>query len=135
MKAPLGMKTTASPNQQRAPREEAIRHLPLSEPMFLILLTLSQEDLHGYGILQAIGKKSAGHKTLRTGTLYNALGRLQKQELITDSDQEPAKDSDSRRRTYCLTELGQAVLEAESQRLTTLVDMMYDKQSVLAKES
>lgn len=116
-------------------RDEALRHLPLSEPMFLILLTLRKNDLHGYGILKTISRQSDGNKTLRTGTLYNALGRLQKQELIADSDQESPPKSDGRRRTYCLTELGEAVLEAESQRLTTLVDLLPNRQVVSVKSS
>ncbi len=112
-------------------RDQAVRFLPLSEPMFLILLALTKEDLHGYGILQAIKTNSAGKKSLRTGTLYNALGRLERQCLLEEQTAAPPASPtrgssprrDNRGRTYGITELGISVLEAESHRLQGLVEM------------
>ena len=50
--------------------------LPLSTPVFHILLALGQESLHGYGIMQAIESKTGGAATVLPGTLYTTLNRM-----------------------------------------------------------
>ena len=58
---------------------------------------------------------------LEAGTLYAAIKRLRDDGLI-DERATPTGE-DARRRYYGLTELGRAVLHAESVRLEELVEM------------
>ncbi|MEU8608542.1 helix-turn-helix transcriptional regulator, partial [Actinoplanes sp. NPDC048791] len=53
----------------------------MQEPTFLILTALAAQPLHGYGIVQAVSALSGGEVTLRPGTLYGALDRLDQQGL------------------------------------------------------
>jgi DNA-binding PadR family transcriptional regulator len=93
------------------------RLLPLTPQQFHILLSLTDGDCHGYGIILAVGRRTAGEMTLGTGTLYTALARLVTLSLVVDTDR-----PDARRRFYGLTPLGRAVLRAETARLEALVE-------------
>jgi len=87
----------------------------------LILLSLSQQDQHGYAILQDVEQLSGGKIVLSNGTLYGALIRLQDQALIERvPNQEPA-ESGRPRKAYRLTETGLKVLRAETNRMANLV--------------
>lgn len=88
--------------------------LPLSAQQFHILLSLTRQDRHGYGVIQDVAARTG--ETMGTGTLYTAIARLADLELIEDTDEE-----DGRRRRYRLTKLGRAVLRAETARLEALV--------------
>jgi DNA-binding PadR family transcriptional regulator len=96
--------------------------LPLTPAVFHILLTLAEEEAHGYAIMQEVAKRSEGTLKVGPGTLYGAISRLLADKLIEESEErpDPAMD-DSRRRYYRLTHLGGAVLAAETQRLSDLV--------------
>lgn len=89
-------------------------YLPLSAQQFHILLSLTRQDRHGYGVIQDVAARTG--ETMGTGTLYTAIARLADLELIEDTDEE-----DGRRRRYRLTKLGRAVLRAETARLEALV--------------
>ena len=93
-------------------------HLPLSDAVFHILLSLAEGPLHGYGILQEVEARSDGAVRMGTGTLYSAVKRLRASGII---EERPGADDDPRRRAYGLTSLGRAVLEAEARRLESLV--------------
>jgi DNA-binding PadR family transcriptional regulator len=98
------------------------RYLPLSPQQFHILLALMDGHLHGYGIIRDIADRTGGALRLGTGTLYTALARLDALGLVDESDRRPrAADDDERRRYYRLTTLGRAVVNAETERLETLV--------------
>jgi DNA-binding PadR family transcriptional regulator len=47
--------------------------LPLSPATFYILLALSDEDRHGYGIMQEVTRQSEGRYKLGPGTFYDNL--------------------------------------------------------------
>ena len=85
-----------------------------------ILLSLADDDRHGYGIIKEIEDRSGADAAPSTGALYLALQRMESDELIvktTPSD----PDADRRRRYYRLTEKGRSHAEAESMRLASLV--------------
>jgi DNA-binding PadR family transcriptional regulator len=104
------------------PTGDPRRFLPLSPQQFHILLALAGGHLHGYGIIRDVAERTAGALRLGTGTLYTALARLEALELVDESDRRaPPGEDDERRRYYRLTPLGRAVLEAETERLETLV--------------
>lgn len=76
-----------------------------SEPALLILISLAGGTKHGYAMMEDIAV-FAGTR-LGAGTLYGALTRLEARDLIAAL---PAAD---RRRPYCLTVAGAAVLQAK----------------------
>jgi len=98
--------------------------LPLTPPVFHILLALSGEELHGYGIMQDVARQTDGDLQLGPGTLYGCLKRMLAAGLVEESDErpDPAMD-DERRRYYRVTELGQRVVRAEAQRLENAVSV------------
>src|SRR3989454_12243487 len=100
--------------------------LPLKPHWFHVLLSLSGEDQHGYGIMQEVLDRTAGKVRLWPATLYGTLKRLMDAELIKESGERPAPElDDARRRYYCLTQLGRRVLAAESERLEGLVRVIH----------
>lgn len=98
--------------------------LPLPPATFHILLALSDEDRHGYGIIQEVAARTRGELRLSAGTLYRSIQRMQEQGLIVETRERPApEDDDERRRYYRITSFGNAVAKAEAWRLTQLVKM------------
>jgi DNA-binding PadR family transcriptional regulator len=103
--------------------------LPLSPPVFHILLALADEERHGYGIMQEIKFRTEGQVRLVPGTLYGAIKRLLGQKLIEEADERPdAGPDDERRRYYRLTDFGQRVLRAEAARIVSLARQAEAKQ-------
>ncbi len=92
--------------------------LPLTPPVFYILLALSLEERHGYAILKHVQESSGDAVRLGPGTLYTTLKRLIDEGLIAETTTRPdAAHDDARRRYYRLTERGGQVLATEVQRL------------------
>ena len=96
--------------------------LPLSEPVFQILLALADDDRHGYGIIQEVDGRTAGRVRLGPGTLYGAIKRLREQGLIEEVDLDTGPPDDERRRYYRLTPFGRRVATQEARRLESLLD-------------
>jgi DNA-binding PadR family transcriptional regulator len=97
-------------------KQDMSQFLPLSPASFHILLALAGDELHGYGIMQEIGRQSAGKYRLGPGTLYDNLQRLMEKGLIEQTAHRSAS-TDPRRRYYRLTALGRRVLSTEVERL------------------
>jgi DNA-binding PadR family transcriptional regulator len=96
--------------------------LPLTPVAFEILLALADGELHGYGILQEVERRSSGTVSLHAGTLYRALARLLESELIEELSAAPdPTNDDERRRYYRLTTRGIAVAKSEIGRLEGLL--------------
>lgn len=88
-------------------------NIALTEAVFYILLSLDA-PLHGYGIMQNVQQLSGGRVRLAAGTLYGALSTLCERGWIV------AVGEDERRKEYCLTPTGRAVVRAELTRLKEL---------------
>jgi DNA-binding PadR family transcriptional regulator len=108
----------------------AVKLLPLREPTFYILLSLSAGSKHGYAIIKDVGGLSNGSVRLSTGTLYEALARLLDQSLIerviiSDSTKEPLLRGQNHpgrpRKTYQLTQRGRRLLRMETNRLQAMI--------------
>ena len=98
--------------------------LPLSAATFHILMALSDNDRHGYGIIQDVAAGTDGALRLSAGTLYRSIQRMLEQGLIVETRERPAPDQDDeRRRYYRITPFGTAVARAEARRLTQLVHL------------
>ncbi len=94
--------------------------LPLSPANLYILLSLAEEDRHGYGIMQEVTRQSSGQYKLGPGTLYDNLQKLMNQGIVEDAPRRSA-DDDPRRRYYRLTPFGREVLAADVERLEELI--------------
>jgi DNA-binding PadR family transcriptional regulator len=96
--------------------------LPLTPPVFHILLALADEERHGYGIMQDVAWQTNDKLQLGPGTLYGCLKRMLAAGLVEESDErpDPAMD-DERRRYYRMTALGRRVVRAEAERLASAV--------------
>src|ERR1700748_93733 len=100
-----------------------IEHLlPLTPPVFHILLALAGEERHGYGIMQDVAQQTANKMQLGPGTLYGCLKRMLTAGLVEESEErpDPALD-DGRRRYYRMTSLGRRAVKAEAERLANAV--------------
>ena len=95
--------------------------LPLRPTVLCVLRAVAQGHRHGYAIMRAVEETSAGAVRMGPGTLYGCLQRLCAAELARETDERPEADDDPRRRYYRLTPLGQAVLDAEMERLRVLI--------------
>ena len=102
--------------------------LPLTPPVFHILLALADEECHGYGIMQDVARQTDGALQLGPGTLYGCLKRMLAAGLVEESDErpDPALD-DERRRYYRMTALGRHAVRAEAQRLAGAVTAAISK--------
>ncbi len=94
----------------------------MTPPVFHILLSLAEEERHGYGIMQDVAEQTGGALQLGPGTLYGCLKRMLAAGLVEESDErpDPALD-DERRRYYRMTPLGRRTVRAEAQRLAGAV--------------
>lgn len=90
------------------------KYLPLTHTTYYILLAMVS-PLHGYGIMQKVEAMSQGEVILGPGTLYGALSKLEKQQLIERMAEE------DRRKSYMLTRLGRDVMIAEYDRIQRLL--------------
>ncbi len=94
----------------------------LTEPRFLILLGLSKDPRHGYGIKRDLEKGIGDSKIrLTTGTLYGGLRELTERGWI---ELAPSGSKSADRRTikpYRLTTEGRAVLTRQVARMRWLL--------------
>ena len=85
----------------------------LTEQMFYILLCLRTE-LCGADIMARVAELTQGRVAVGPGTLYNLLESFLQAGYIAETRVE------GRRRSYLITQAGQAALEDEYRRLKTL---------------
>ena len=106
-----------------------LTNTPLTPAVLHILLALSTEERHGYGIMKQVESESQGKVKMGPGTLYGSLGRMIEAGLIRESDKkvDPRLD-DERRIYYAITGLGQVTLAAELERYREVVAVAKKKQ-------
>ena len=98
--------------------------LPLPAATFHILMAVSDDDRHGYGIIQDVISRTAGALKLSPGTLYRSIQRMLEQGLILETSDRPRPElDDERRRYYRITPFGKAVARAEVRRLRQLLNL------------
>jgi DNA-binding PadR family transcriptional regulator len=86
-----------------------------------VLLALVDGPQHGYGIKLDIERRTRGEVSLGSGTLYQAIQRLERMALIAGSRREGAGDP-RRGRAYRLLPAGRAALEIHLRRLSRVLD-------------
>ncbi len=92
--------------------------LPLNPRVFYVLLSLAEEERHGYAIAKAIESITDGAARLTAGTLYPLIHQLLVDGWIAEL---PEDAEDSRRRRYRLSAVGKRIAQAEARRLDALV--------------
>jgi DNA-binding PadR family transcriptional regulator len=93
---------------------------PLSTPVFQILLSLVDENLHGYAIIQDIRRRTDDEVRLTASTLYAAVKRLLDTGFIEEHDAPADEKNDPRRRYYGITTAGREAARNEARRLERL---------------
>lgn len=91
-------------------------YLPLAPRDLLILTSLAEGPLHGYGIIKAVEARSESGVFLDPANLYRVLRRMRELGWIAE---DPA--GSGRRRTYQITAEGRSLLSAEVARLERLL--------------
>ena len=112
------------PEEGRDPRNL----LPLTPAVLQILLSLADEERHGYGIMREVEVRTGGGVRMGPGTLYGSIKRMLVDGLIEESDERPDPElDDSRRHYYRITDFGRRVAGAEAARLEGLLRSAREK--------
>ncbi|MGH7555511.1 MAG: PadR family transcriptional regulator [Longimicrobiales bacterium] len=88
----------------------------------LILRTLAQEPLHGYGIARFVRERSGGALTIESAALYQALHRLERKKWVRSKW--GISETNRRAKFYELTAAGRKQLQAEREQLRTYIDAL-----------
>jgi DNA-binding PadR family transcriptional regulator len=91
---------------------------PMPGAAFQILMSLADDDLHGYEIMRRVEEQTDGRTRMGPGTLYKSIQSLLDAGFITEvaarGDEGP---SEARRRYYHLTAAGREAARDEAERL------------------
>lgn len=96
--------------------------LPLKHLELLVLTMLANGERHGYGLHEDIAAHSGGRIAPEAGNLYRHIRRLEADGLLEQT--EPRRGSgtaDERRIYYKLRPFGRRVLDAEVERLRSII--------------
>lgn len=92
----------------------------LSSVAVEILLTLMQGPRHGYAVKLDVERRIGGDFLLGSGSLYQALQRLERRGYVSEA--RSAEPADSRRgRVYKIEPAGRRALEAELARMSRVL--------------
>lgn len=91
------------------------KHIPLTETMFLVLLTMLEEN-YGYRVSQEVEEITNGRIILGPGTLYGAINNLNKKGRIKLVDRD-----DSGKKVYIATDIGRELVLLEIDRMKKLL--------------
>ena len=105
---------------------DAESYLPLPHLAFQVLLSLAEQDRHGYAIVKDVAARGDSGSTPSTGSLYLSIARLLENGLVAE-----LAPTEGRRRTYTLTPLGRQVARAEAERLDALVSVARTRELLL----
>ncbi len=102
--------------------------LPLSPPVFYILLAVADQERHGYAIMQEVERRTEAKVRLLPGSLYSTIKRMLSSSLIEECEGSiPPESDDERRRYYRITKYGREIAAAEADRMATLIRIARDK--------
>lgn len=90
----------------------------------LILMMLAQKEMYGYELMKSLAEFTSGIYKPKSGTLYPALKRMEKQGLISSKMQETEGNT---LKYYKITDKGKKRLE----RMWTIVSRIQDLRSKL----
>ena len=124
------------PSRPAPSRSHTSLPVPLSTAVFQILLSLVDEALHGYALIQDVRARTDGEVRLTASTLYAAMKRLLDSGWIEELDTPPTVEKhDERRRYYQITQLGREVAAAEARRLERMTAQARAKRLLPSKHA
>jgi DNA-binding PadR family transcriptional regulator len=95
---------------------------PLPAAAFQILMSLADDDLHGYDIMRRVEEQTDGRTRIGPGTLYSSIQALLDAGFIVEvasrGDDDPKGE---RRRYYRLTAAGRKAARDEAERLADVL--------------
>ena len=95
---------------------------PLPAAAFQILMSLVDDDLHGYEIMRRVEEQTGGRTRLGPGTLYSSIQALLEAGFIAEVGRPSTEaTNDERRRYYRLTAAGRKAGREEAERLADLL--------------
>ncbi len=100
------------------PREPVAAPTPIG---FEVLLSLMAGPQHGYGIKLDIEARTAGEISLGSGTLYQAIQRLEREGLIAGFRAARNRSDARRGRSYQILPAGRAAVREHLRRLERVV--------------
>jgi DNA-binding PadR family transcriptional regulator len=99
-----------------------VRLSPLPTAAFHILMSLADEDLHGYEIMRRVEEQTAGRMRMGPGTLYSSIQALLEAAFIAEvAPRGDQAGNDARRRYYRLTTAGRKAVRDEADRLADML--------------
>lgn len=82
---------------------------------YMVLQLLADRPMHGYEVMQALGKQAGGWYTPSAGSVYPVLQLLQDQGHVTSEERDG-------KRVYSITESGRAFLDENRDRVEDVFD-------------
>jgi len=95
---------------------------PLPAAAFQILMSLVDDDLHGYEIMRRVEEQTDGRSRIGPGTLYSSIQALLDAGFIAEvASRRDADVNEERRRYYRVTAAGRKAARDEAERLANLL--------------
>ena len=95
---------------------------PLPAAAFQILMSLSDDDLHGYEIMRRVEEQTDGRTRIGPGTLYSSIQALLDGGLVAEvASRTDETLNDERRRYYRMTAAGRKAARDEAERLADVL--------------
>lgn len=94
---------------------------PLPAAAFHILMSLADDDLHGYEIMRRVEEQTGGRTRLGPGTLYSSIQALLDAGFIAEVASRGEGGNDARRRYYHLTAAGRRAAREEAERMADVL--------------
>jgi DNA-binding PadR family transcriptional regulator len=95
---------------------------PLPAAAFQILMSLTDDDLHGYEIMRRVEEQTDGRTRMGPGTLYSSIQALLDAGFIAEVASRGEEGlNEARRRYYRLTAAGRKAARDEAERLADVL--------------
>jgi DNA-binding PadR family transcriptional regulator len=95
---------------------------PLPAAAFQILMSLADDDLHGYEIMRRVEEQTDGRTRIGPGTLYSSIHALLDAGLVAEvASRSDEHLNDERRRYYRMTAAGRKAARDEADRLADVL--------------
>ena len=95
---------------------------PLPAAAFQILMSLSDDDLHGYEIMRRVEEQTDGRTRIGPGTLYSSIQALLDAGFVAEvASRSDEHLNDERRRYYRMTAAGRKAARDEAERLADVL--------------
>jgi PadR family transcriptional regulator PadR len=98
------------------------RELVKGSTSLLLLQLLGERDMYGYELVKELEKRSGNECSIKEGTLYPALHKLEKQEYVEYYWQEQEKGP--ARKYYHITDAGREMLQEKTREWNDFVSVI-----------